>query len=135
MSRVSTDEFRIDVTGEVVEWQTLLNGTKIATFEGASPDGAWTFSGSCSWNPRSGPEATEADLVITRADGAEIFATLAAGSVVELPSDAGNHRLSLRFEIDGGAGDFADVSGMAETDGHLRRQGFSLEVRVDIHAS
>jgi len=135
MSYVITNEFRIDVAGDVIEWQTLLSGAQIATLEGASGDGAWTFSGSCSWNPRSGADATEGDLAITRADGAEIFATLADGTVVELPSDADRYRLSLRFTVDGGAGDFAAAAGMVEADGRLRRQGFSLEIRVDLDAS
>jgi hypothetical protein len=135
MSTVSMDEFRIDVSGDALEWQTLLSGAQIVTLEGASRDGAWTFSGTCSWNPRSGADATEGDLAITRADGAEIFATLAGGTVVEQPSDADEYRLSLRFVVDGGAGDFEAAAGKVEAAGRLRRQGFSLEVRVDLGAS
>src|SRR5512132_2837540 len=88
MSGVSTQEVPIDASGDVVEWQTLLSGMQIATLEGASAHGVWTLSGSCSWNVRSGNDASEGDLTLSRDDGAELFSTLAGGTVTELPSDA-----------------------------------------------
>ncbi len=122
----------IEVTGDVVEWQTLLSGMQVVTLEGASADGAWTLSGSCSWNVRAGPDASEGDLALTRADGAELFATLAVGQVVELPSDAADtadYEVRLEFTVDGGTGEFDGAIGTVVADGRLSREGFALRAR------
>ena len=135
MSRVSTNELIIAVTGDVVEWQTLLSGMQIATLEGATGDGAWTLSGSCSWNVRSGPDASEGDLTLSRDDGAELFATIAAGTVSELPSDtpdAAGYDAHLDFAIDGGAAAFEATTGSIHVSGHLSREGFSLQLDISI---
>ena len=136
MSDVTAREFRIDVAGDVVDWQTLLSGLQIATLEGASPDGAWTLSGSCSWNVRAGPDAAEGDLTLVRGDGAELFATLAAGTVVEISSgaaDAAGYDARLEFAIDGGAGDFDGVTGSIFAEGRLSREAFALHLRISVN--
>ncbi len=125
----------VDVAGDVVEWQTLLSGMQVATLEGASADGAWTLSGSCSWNARAGRDASEGDLALTRADGAELFATLASGQVVELPSDAADtadYEVRLEFTVDGGTGEFDGASGTVLADGRLSREGFAVRVRIAV---
>lgn len=132
---MSPHDLRIDIAGDVVEWQTLLSGMQTATLEGASPDGAWTLSGSCSWNPRSGADAAEGDLTLSRDDGAELFATLAAGTVVERASDAADaaaYDARLEFTIDGGAGDFDDATGSIRADGRLSRETFSFHLQLKI---
>jgi hypothetical protein len=133
---VSAREFPIDVSGDVVEWQTLLSGMQTATLEGATSDEAWTLSGSCSWNLRSGPGASEGDLTLTRGDGAELFATLAAGTVVEFPSDAteaADYDVRLEFTIDGGAGAFDAAAGSILVDGRLSREGFSFRLHISVN--
>lgn len=129
--------FQIDITGDVVDWQTLLSGMQVATLEGASVGGTWALSGSCSWSVRSGPDAREGDLTLSRGDGAELFATLAAGTVVEAPSeaaDAAGYNARLEFTIDGGAGEFEGAGGSVKVTGHLSREGFALEIRVSVNA-
>ena len=128
-------EMDVDVAGDVVEWQTLLSGMQVVTLEGASADGAWTLSGGCSWNIRSGPDASEGDLTLTRADGAELFATLAVGQVAELPSDAADaadYHVRLEFTVDGGTSEFDGAVGAVLADGRLSREGFALRVRVAV---
>ena len=135
---VGVDAFEIDIAGDVVEWQTLLSGMQIATLEGASADGTWTLSGSCSWNLRSGPDAREGDLTLSRDDGAELFATLARGTVVEGPSeatDAAGYHIRLEFTVDGGAGAFEGASGGIVAEGHLSREDFSVGLRVSVNAA
>ncbi|TAK66494.1 MAG: hypothetical protein EPO22_03760 [Dehalococcoidia bacterium] len=125
----------IEFAGDVVEWQTLLSGMQIATLEGASADGSWTLSGSCSWNVRSGPDASEGDLTLSRNDGAELFATLAGGTVSELPSDAADaagYDLRLDFAIDGGTGDFDAATGAIRAECRLSREGFSLRLQLSV---
>ncbi len=117
----------IDISGDVVEWQDLLNGTCIATLEGASPDGQWTLSGSVSWNSRSGSQAVEGDITLTQGDGAELFGTLTDGEVAEVGEqdaiDAG-YAMRLQYEIDGGSGEFASATGTAAGQGSLSRERF-----------
>jgi hypothetical protein len=132
---VSATDFRIDVAGDVVEWQTLLSGMQIATLQGASVDGAWTLAANCSWNVRSGPDASEGDMTLSRDDGAELFATIAAGTVTELPSDAADaagYDLRLDFTIDGGAATFEAATGSIHANGRLSREGFSLGLEISL---
>ncbi len=134
MSGVNTSE--VEITGDVVEWQTLLSGMQIVSLEGASADGTWTLSGGCSWNIRAGSEASEGDLTLSRDGGAELFATLSTGTVVELPSDAAeaaDYDVRLELTIDGGAGAFASASGVIDANGRLSRQGFSLHLRISVN--
>ena len=129
-------EMDLEFTGDVVEWQTLLSGMQIVSLEGATGDVAWTLSGGCSWNVRAGSEASEGDLTLSRDDGGELFATLAAGTVVELPSDAADaadYDVRLEFTIDGGAGEFDSASGVIDADGRLSRQAYSLHLRISVN--
>jgi hypothetical protein len=120
-------ELVIDISGDVVEWQDLLNGTRLATFDGASPDGAWSLSGSVSWDTRSGSRATEGDITLARADGSDLFGTLAAGEVGEMGEDDtpdAGHAMRLEYDIDGGSGEFASATGTATAQGSLSREEF-----------
>ena len=53
-------ERTIDFSGEVVEWQELLNGTQVLSLEGASADGQWSLSGALS-GPRHVEKLVEVD--------------------------------------------------------------------------
>ncbi|MBI5284747.1 MAG: hypothetical protein HY874_06600 [Chloroflexi bacterium] len=116
----------IDISGDVVEWQDLLNGTCIATLDGASPDGAWTLSGSVAWDTRSGGHAIEGDITLSAADGSELFGSLADGEVAEIAEDAADagYVMRLEYDIDGGAGEFASAIGSAAVQGGLSRERF-----------
>jgi len=129
-------ELTIDVAGDVVEWQKLLNGTQIVTIEGASADGQWTLSGGLSWNIRGGSKAGDGDITLTRADGSELFGTLAGGDVAEPgqrdPEEAG-YTMRLAYEIDGGSGGFESASGAARAEGSLSLEAFHGRWRVEIN--
>jgi hypothetical protein len=120
-------ELHIEMTGEVVERQELLNGTQSVTLEGADAGGVWALVAGLSWNVGLVDYVGEGDLALTRADGAEIFATLAHAAVVatqDSDEDA-DHAFRLTYEIDGGAGTFADASGAASAEGSLAGDTFS----------
>ena len=120
-------ELVIDISGDVVEWQDLLNGTCIATLEGASPDGQWTLLGSVSWDTRSGSRASEGDITVSRADGSELFGTLAGGEVAEMGEDDTadtGYAMRLEYDIDGGSGAFTSAAGRAAAQGSLSRDRF-----------
>jgi len=77
----------------------------------------------------------EGDFTLARADGAEIFGSLVAGDVVETSeADAASadHVMRLEYEIDGGSGEFADVSGSATAEGTLGPDGFNGRWDLDL---
>jgi len=119
-------ELRIEITGEVVERQELLNGTQSVTLEGADASGEWTLAGGLSWNVGLVDYPGEGDLTLARADGAEIFATLVRAAVVETEDsdEAVDHIFRLTYEIDGGAGAFLDATGTASAEGTLAGDTF-----------
>jgi hypothetical protein len=121
------EQISIEISGDVVEWQELLNGTQIVTIEGASADG-WTLSGSITWSARDADFAGEGDVTLTRADGAELFGSLIRARVSEIGDQEAveaDHQMRLEYEIDGGSGEFGDASGTARAEGRLSREGFS----------
>jgi hypothetical protein len=113
-------EIRIEIVGDIVERQELLNGTESVTIEGTDPAGEWTLVGSFSWNLGLVDYAGEGDLTLTRADG-ELFATLTQASVSaeSTGDDTADHSFVTVYEIDGGAGAFADAAGVAGGRGTL----------------
>lgn len=128
----------IDIAGEVIEWQKLLNGTQIVTIEGASADGEWTLSGGFSWNIRSGSGTGEGDSTLSRTDDSELFGTLAGGDVTETSAidDAqADFTMRLTYEIDGGAGEFDNATGTAGAEGTLSRESFRARWSLEIALS
>lgn len=119
----------LEITGDVVERQELLNGTTILTLTGATADGVWTMTGLLSWNigtQRDQSDAGEGDLTLTRDDGAELFATLSRADIADTGAgmDA-DHTLHLAYEIDGGAGEFDGAAGTAAAVGALAADTFT----------
>lgn len=112
----------LDVTGDVVERQELLNGTESVTLEGMSDDGLWTITGIVSWNVGLVAYDGEGDLILARRDGAELFGTLVRADVTET-SDADavetDHLLRLTYEVDAGSGPFEGASGEAAAEATL----------------
>ena len=128
-----TINLTIDIAGDVVEWQKLLNGVQTVTLAGTSADGAWALTGACAWDVRAGSSAEEGDVALTRSDGAELFATLTGGTVVEtagIDIDAADYAMTLEFDIDGGSGPFEGVAGTLRAVGRLTRDGFACRVIV-----
>jgi hypothetical protein len=103
---------RIELTGDVVERQELLNGTQLLTLEGASADGEWTFTGDVAWNRGLVDFAGEGDFTLTRRDGASIFATVTRSQADESDDDAATE-LTVAYDIDGGEGEYAGAAGTA----------------------
>jgi hypothetical protein len=106
-------ELRIEIEGEVVEREELLNGTQVLTIEGRSGDG-WTLSGGLSWNVGLSERGGEGDITVSRQDGAEVYGSLSRLEASE--SGGEGEELRLRYEIDGGAGEFEAASGTAEAE-------------------
>jgi hypothetical protein len=124
----------IDIAGDVVEWQKLLNGLQSVTLVGASADGAWTLTAACSWNARTGSTAEDGDVTLTRSDGAELFGELVGGAVAESEAgdiDAADYAMTFEFDIDGGAVMFEGASGTLRAEGRLWRDGFECRVIVE----
>jgi hypothetical protein len=126
-----TDELRleVDITGDVVERQELLNGTEILTLEGRSEDGGWTFFGGLSWNIGRKAVPAEGDITLTSGDGDEIFGTVAGGGVRDTATtDDADHLLALLYDIDGGTGQFAVAAGALHAEGSLRGDTFRMRL-------
>lgn len=106
-------EIEIKATGEIVESQELLNGTRTIAFEAASDDGVWLVSGVVSWNLGLIEYPGEGDLTLSR-EGAEVYATLVsavADAEADAEDDTSDALLQLSYEIDGGAGEFDGANG------------------------
>src|SRR5690242_11779651 len=120
-------ELDIEIAGDVVERQELLNGTQIITLEGASPDGAWALTAGLSWNIGLADTATEGDMTLTREDGAELFATLTTANITEGAESAeSDYDLTLTYDIDGGSGALEDAYGDLTLTGALSGDQFRL---------
>ncbi len=120
-------EFEIQIAGDVIERQELLNGTQLVTLEGASADGQWTMVGGVSWNIGLEANTNEGDITLSRADGTELFGTLSGGDVQDTGGAAdADYRLSLAYEVDGGSGAYAGASGSARAEGLLVGDSFRL---------
>ncbi len=127
----------LDITGDVVERQELLNGTTILTLQGATADGSWTMSGLVGWNigTQRDQSAGEGDLTLALADGAEIFATVTRAVITDIeggPEAAADHIMRLEYEIDGGSGAFEGAAGSAIADGALAADMFSAKWAIEI---
>jgi len=114
-------ELELEISGDVVERQELLNGAQMVTLEGASADGAWTLSSIIGWNIGLESNAGEGDLTLARVDGNELYGTVVSARVAER---AGGFTLALRYEIDGGAGAFDAVAGSARAEVELEQERF-----------
>ncbi len=127
----------IDLTGDIVERQELLNGTMILTLDGAAADGSWTMSGLVGWNigTQRDQSVGEGDLTLVRDDGSELFATLTRAAITDTDGTAetdADHTMRLEFEIDGGSGAFESVSGTAIASGVLAADTFAASWAINI---
>jgi hypothetical protein len=116
----------VEIAGDVVERQELLNGTQILTLEGRSADGGWTFVGGLSWNIGRKAVPAEGDITLTSADGDEIFGTVAGGGVKDTVAEDADHLVALLYDIDGGTGRFESASGALHAEGRLHGDSFHV---------
>jgi hypothetical protein len=124
-------DLRVEISGDIVDRQELLNGTRSVDLEGTSDDGSWRLSGSFSWNLGLLDFAGEGDVTLVDRDGDEIFGTLRNARVEESTLDTGGQRFDLEYEIDGGSGLFSAARGSARARGSLLDQRFQSDWRVD----
>lgn len=119
-------KIEIELAGEIVERQELLNGTETVSLAGESGDGRWTMSGLVTWNIGLVSNTGEGDITLSRDDGAEIFGTLVRGDVAEAAEgdDAADYKMRLEYEIDGGSGAFEGATGACEAVGTLAAATF-----------
>jgi hypothetical protein len=112
------DSISIVVGADVVERQELLNGNVTVTFEGESADGAWTLSGSLTWNRGLEAGAEEGDLTLAGPPG-DLFLSLVEASVGSAEDADAAYRLHADYEADGGTGAFSSARGSVRLEGAL----------------
>lgn len=123
----------VEVSGDIVGRQELLDGTQILTLEGASDDGMWSIACLLTWNIGVASNTGEGDITLSRADGAELFGTLVSGDVREAPeSDEADHMFRLEYQVDGGTGAFESACGTATGQGALSGGAFHGRWTVDL---
>lgn len=124
------EAIEVDIAGDVVERQELLNGMQILTLEGASEDGAWTLVGGLSWNIGLRALPPEGDITLSHDGGDELFGTLASGEVREAEAaDEADYALALEYDVDGGEGAYAGASGRLRIAGVLFGDAFRVSAR------
>ncbi len=102
----------LDLAGDIVEQQDLLNGTRSVTLAGQSGDGAWSFEGTLSWSGGLTEYAGEGDITLTRDDGSELFgAATAVRQEGATEGESAELALCADYEMDGGSGAFESGSG------------------------
>jgi hypothetical protein len=118
-------ELELNCSGDVVERQELLNGTKTVTIEGAADDGAWTLTAVISWNRGLVDYVGEGDVAVARGDD-EIFATLVR-SEASTPDadDTSDHLIKIQYEVDGGAGTYEGARGAGRAEVRIAGDEFS----------
>jgi len=122
-------QLEVEISGDVVERQELLNGAEILTLEGRSADGAWTFVGGLSWNIGRKAVPAEGDITLTSAGGDELFGTVAGGGVRDTgATDEADHLLALLYDIDGGTGRFESAAGALHAEGALQGDTFHMRL-------
>lgn len=124
------DQNRIPVSGDVVQWDELLNGTQSVALEGRSDDGRWTVSALLTWNIGLEQRDPEGDITLSRDDGSEVFGTATAQTAREDPAEPGVYHLAVDYEIDGGDGDFAGITGILRAELRVWRDSFAGECEI-----
>jgi hypothetical protein len=118
-------ELELACSGDIVERQELLNGTKTVTIEGASDDAAWALTAVISWNRGLVDYAGEGDVAVAR-DGDEIFATLVrAEATAPDADDTSDHLIKIQYEVDGGAGTYEGARGAGRAEVRIAGDEFS----------
>ena len=128
----------IEFTGEVVEEQAFLDGTREFTIEaeevGAAGDAAWHLSLTFRWPKETEIGLEEGELSATRG-GDALYATLGEGTAETVfDEDAADEvvRFSLTFEASSGEAAFAGVTGTAHLSGEIAGTQARLTARFEL---
>jgi hypothetical protein len=126
---VCDEVISIEIVGDVVERQELLNGNQTVAFEGASADGAWMLSGTLTWNRGLEAGAEEGDLTLANGPD-EVFCSLTTASIQPAEDVGAAYRIAAEYDIDGGAGRFAAASGRLSL--HATLEGDAVLARIEV---
>ena len=113
----------LHISGDIIERQELLNGTRTVTLEGTTADGAWLLTGVVSWNLGLVDYPGEGDLTLSRGDD-EVFATLVRAVPTAADDEQAEVLLDAEYAIDGAAGAFLGASGSVTAQISLTREQF-----------
>ena len=116
----------INFSGAVTDRQSFLDGGRTSAIEAEDqPSAGWRMGLNLRW-PVETEEVNEGDLTLVDPLGAELYATLTAGTVAEITDEEGNAdaaQIDLRFEVTGGDGGYAGAAGAVHVTGTLAGQG------------
>ncbi len=128
----------IEFTGEVVDEQALLDGTRELTVEAAGSvadaDADWQLSLSFRWPKEMEADLEEGELSLTT-DDAAVYATLREGTVTEvLDEDTADEvvRLALTFEVSSGEGKLSGAAGTVGLSGEIVGTQIRLAALLDL---
>jgi hypothetical protein len=116
----------------VIDAQSYLDGARELTLEGEAADQSgehpWLITLTLRWPKDEAPD--EADVSLTRADGAALYAGLQDGTIVESSDDSGDTllELALTFRIASGEGRLAESSGELRLEGTIAGSDATLVV-------
>jgi hypothetical protein len=127
-------------TGEVIDQQTFLDGTREFTIEAQSDTmpggaGAWLLTLSFRWLAEIDATVEEGDLSLTGPDGAGVFATLtegAAETIYDEDSAEDVTQLHLTAEVRSGEGRLTDWTGTILVSGRITGAQAYLELKTDL---
>jgi hypothetical protein len=133
----------LEFSGEVVDQQTFLDGTREFTIEAhsdaAAGDGdAWLMTLSFRWLAEIDASVEEGDLSLTGPDGAGVFAALTEGTAeMTYDEDTAEDVILLRLtaEVRSGEGRYADSTGTIRLSGRLAGGQAHLEAETDLSLS
>jgi hypothetical protein len=118
----------LEITGDVVEWQELLDGTQTVSIQGASEDGRWMMESLVSWNIGMDADTNEGDITLAQHDGAELSGALSRATArIE---EGGGFALTLEYEIDAVSGPLEGRLGRIHAEASLSRREFRGRWRV-----
>jgi hypothetical protein len=131
-------ELALTFAAEVVEQQTLLNGTRYLSIEGEaeSDAGVWAMALNFAVPKEAGAPLDEGDLTLTGPSGS-LVAGLESGEtaiVMDDPGEDEQQRLDLTFAVSGGEEGFAAVAGTVLLRGLLTGSSGRLDVQLALEA-
>ncbi len=127
-------ELTLNFDAEVIEQQTLLNGTRYLSIDGEAEDeaGTWELALSFAQPKEPGAPLNEGDLTLTGPDGS-LVAGLESGETAIVMDDLGEderQRLDLTLAVNGGEGAFEAAAGTVRVQGLLTGGSGRLDVRL-----
>ena len=124
-------KIELDIKGDIVERQDLLNGMEGVTLSGSTADGAWALDGALLWSRGMGDGGGEGDITLVRADGSSAYGVVASVTA-DGPAEGDGGAIRLRADIDGGSGGFEATRGRCTAEIRLSTGEFSGRWCLDL---